>query len=239
MFIKKMFGFFIKFFYPNRCMYCDKIIDPGLKVCNDCEKEIKTCSKTQILHIDENHESLCVSAFEYKDKIRDAILRFKFKNCKNYGEPFAEYMAMVLEENVDLKKYDYITSVPLSKQRKRERGYNQSEIIAYKVSELLDIPYMNVLSKVKDNIPQHNLRKEEREQNVKGVYVVANKDNVKNKNILLFDDIITTGNTMIECSLVLYQSDANRVDCFALAYKGFKYAEKSKKSSNYVSKAEI
>ena len=105
-----------------------------------------------------------------------------------------------------LKKYDIIVIVPISKQRKKERGYNQSELIAREISKITKVPIaQKILYKTKNNVPQSSLNKKQREENAKGVYKAKNTQKVINKKILLIDDIYTTGNTLNECAYALKQ----------------------------------
>lgn len=107
-----------------------------------------------------------------------------------------------------LKNMIIMIVVPISKARKKERGYNQSQLIAKQVSQIINIPIMkNILEKSKDTVPQSTLNKVQRQENAKGAYKVK-KDNykkIKNKNILLVDDIYTTGSTINECAKVLQE----------------------------------
>ena len=114
--------------------------------------------------------------------------------------------------------YDIICSVPIHKKRMKERGYNQSELIAKEIAKnLTNTIYKKVLKKIKDNKRQSELKKEERLQNVKDVYEIQNKQIIENKKIILFDDIYTTGNTVNECSKVLKENGAKEILVLTLA----------------------
>jgi len=111
----------------------------------------------------------------------------------------------------NLKKYDIIIVVPISKQRKQERGYNQSELIAKEISKIIKVPIAKrALYKIKNTAPQSTLNKKQREKNAKGVYKV--NDNIKliDKKILIIDDIYTTGNTVNECAKTLIENGVKR-----------------------------
>lgn len=100
----------------------------------------------------------------------------------------------------------------------KERGYNQSELIAKEIARFLpSIIYKKVLKKVKKNKRQSELKKEERKENVKNVYEIQNKQIIQNKKIILFDDIYTTGNTVNECSKVLKENGATEILVLTLA----------------------
>ena len=111
----------------------------------------------------------------------------------------------------NLKKYDIIITVPLSMQRKKERGYNQSLLVAKEMSKIIEVPIESkILYKTKNTISQSSLNKEEREKNAKGVYKVTNIKKIYTKKILLIDDIYTTGNTVNECAYMFIQKGIQR-----------------------------
>lgn len=123
----------------------------------------------------------------------------------------------------NFKSYDTIIPVPISKKRKKERGYNQSLLIAKelvkqvnKEKKILSL-CADALEKVKNIVPQSTLDKENRLQNVQGVYQLKNKEQLEGKKILLIDDIYTTGSTVKECAKVLQQVSAKKIDVFTIA----------------------
>lgn len=112
-----------------------------------------------------------------------------------------------------LKKYDIIIIVPISKQRKNERGYNQSLLIAKEISKIIKVPILkNAVIKTKHTVAQSTLNKKQREENIKGVYKIKFIKKLYNKKILIIDDIYTTGNTVNEFARVLIQSGIKRTN---------------------------
>ena len=121
---------------------------------------------------------------------------------------------------VQIKKYDIIIPVPISKKRFKERGYNQSHLIAVDLAKTLEMKYLkDGLLKIKDNPAQSSLNQDERENNVKNVYKLNTiyKDKVYLKKILLVDDIFTTGSTANECSRILKEAGASQVGILTIA----------------------
>ncbi len=101
--------------------------------------------------------------------------------------------------------------VPLAKRKLKERGFNQAEEISKELSSFLAIPLIsNCLIKTRETIPQVELATEARKENTKGAFLVKNKDLIKEKKILLVDDIYTTGSTMEECARVLKTAGAKQ-----------------------------
>lgn len=110
-----------------------------------------------------------------------------------------------------LKKYDIILIVPISNKRKKERGYNQSELLAKEIAKIISVKIeKNKILKIKNTLPQSTLNKIQREENVKGVYKAIQIEKIRNKKILIFDDIYTTGNTVNECAKVLVEKGIKR-----------------------------
>jgi ComF family protein len=216
LFIQKI----LNLIYPQKCPHCQNLLYGKQLFCDDCEsKLIRKILITKIF--DENDEknliANCVSPFEYSGCIRSAIKKFKFRNCINFANAFSEEMFKVIKIFFKNEKFDAVTSVPLSKIRLKERQYNQSELLAKNISKFLNLPYCELLVKIKNNQPQYSLNFAKRFENVKNVYDFSFKTSVKNKNILLCDDIVTTGNTLKECIKVLYKNGACKVCCATLA----------------------
>ena len=191
--------------YPQVCSLCGKTNKNSL--CNKCkilfQKEFYFQTENYIQNTERNFQEHSYF-FKYKDLIRSQLISFKF-NERPY---FYKTISKIIEKNIksfeNLKKYDIIIIVPISKKRKKERGYNQSELIAKEISKMINVPiFKNIIIKTKDTKPQSSLNKEGRKQNVIGVYslkITPNIPNLKNKKILIFDDIYTTGNTVNECA---------------------------------------
>lgn len=198
-------------FFPLRCPFCKKVISSDEVVCKSCEEKISLKIIKNILNTRNGHKFMCVSPFFYTEPIRTAIHEYKFRGAKNFGIPFGKYTAAVLTSSVDIKKIDLITGVPLHKIRKRERGFNQSEVFAKEVGRLTKIKYIETLKKVRNNKIQHELGLKERIENVKGVYKAIDNDIVKGKTVVICDDILTTGNTMSECANVMFDAGAKEV----------------------------
>ena len=106
----------------------------------------------------------------------------------------------------------FIVPIPLTKKRLKQRGFNQSEEIAKELAKFLEIPLANnILLKVKETRAQVELSGKDREENLKGVFAVRNNDLIKNKNILLVDDVFTTGSTLKEAASVLKVAGAKQI----------------------------
>ena len=200
----------INLIYPQTCSICGKINTKPL--CNKCNNKLKKeyCFKTD--YYTENKNFIEHSYFfRYKDIIREQILALKFKEKPYVYETIAYFLKKSKKSFENLKKYDIIIIVPISKQRYKERGYNQSQLIAKKISQILKIPINNkILYKNKNTVQQSTLNREQRIQNAAGVYQAINCQKIVDKKILLIDDIYTTGSTVDECAKELVNNGITR-----------------------------
>lgn len=223
----------ISVIYPNKCIFCKQIIDSQAAavnnyVCEKCSKNLPIIPLTiRDIH-DRNEESgkyiieysfdKCISYFYYKDVVKRAIGDFKFNGKQSYSKPFADYIFRMINESLDEVNFDIIAYVPMHKLSKRKRGYNQARLLAVELSKLLKIPISDdILLKTRKNKNQHTLKLSLRCENVKGVYSAQNKSKILGKNILLVDDIVTSGYTTSECAKVLKESGADKVYCVSIA----------------------
>jgi ComF family protein len=160
---------------------------------------------------------ICISGFSYTGIIRNAIKKFKFEYKKNYYKIFSEFLANSIKIYFKNQKLNLISYVPITKEKSAERGYNQSELIAREVSKILKINFESTLEKINNNYSQQKLNFNQRQLNINGAYAIKKNINIKNKIILLIDDVVTTGATLHECSKILSQENTN-IFCACVAY---------------------
>ena len=121
------------------------------------------------------------------------------------------------ERIVEFQRHTYIVPVPLHWLKKLIRGYNQSALIAKRLSKLIGIPYLDPLCRSRWTRSQTKLTRTKRKQNLKNVFKLKNGIDLESKSIILVDDVFTTGSTMAACTLELLNAGANHVDILALA----------------------
>ncbi len=211
-FIKCIFEAVKDWLFTVKCPYCRKVINRHDYACAECkikfpEHAYKTLAVGGIF---------CASAFPYKDNYAKAVKDFKFRNYANYAKQLSVMLVMAIMEIFPDEKFDVITCVPMHKNGIKERGYNQAELLARECAEIMQIPYVDSLEKYKDNRKQHSIKATERANNVKGVYRIKDKKLVKSKNILIIDDIITTGHTLGECARILIKGGCSGISCATL-----------------------
>ena len=165
-----------------------------------------------------NYFNYHIYFFKYEGIIRQAILRYKFREKSYLYKSFTNFFIKNKKFCGFLEKYDIIIPVPISSKRNKERGYNQSTLIARELSKKLNLRLVkNCLYKTKNVIEQSKLSKDEREQNIQGVYSLNNPNLLENKKILLVDDIYTTGSTVNECCKVLLSAKPSEIAVLTIA----------------------
>lgn len=199
--------------FPERCPYCNKVISPALACCIDCYENFPEIIYERMAF----GGYPAVSPFAYIEPYDKAVRAFKFFGNLQSAPQFAEVMAKAVNEAYSHEEFDIISFVPLHPNKLRERGFNQSYILAKELSELLLIPCDELLIKTKDNPPQHKTEAKDRKKNVSGVYKAVSEDKLRDKRILLVDDIITSGHTLGECARILREGGAARVCCVTFA----------------------
>lgn len=202
--------------YPPKCMFCGEVLHSG-KVCMECEKTLPY-TKGDSVHQRFPYVNACYSPLYYEDGVREAVLKFKFGHREFYSVKFGEIMSECAEKNLDCGGIDVISYVPLSRKRQKQRGYNQAKLLAKEISKRTDIPLASTLKKIK-NIPAQSGIKDAkiRRANVIGVYSVPNAEKVRDKTVLLIDDVVTTGATLSECARTLKRAGADKVYCLSIA----------------------
>lgn len=223
MILKKL----LSVFFPHKCTFCRKPIDYNnyRYICKDCEENLpyiqgSTCIKCS--HpVEPTAMPVCYNCRKYKysfsgsftpllykDNVKKAIIGMKFYNKEAYCHSFS----FLISQQVILKNFpsfDFITYVPLSKERFNKRGYNQSEIIATECSEILNVPIKSTLLRKDGSKQQSRLNLSERRKNVRNSFFP--KDISLSGTALLIDDVYTTGSTADYCSSLLLKMGCSKV----------------------------
>ncbi|MBP3596336.1 MAG: ComF family protein [Clostridia bacterium] len=202
-------------FFPPVCGICGEKNQNWL--CSKCKIDIEIKKKNINTKVYLKYYEEILFIFKYEE-IRNEILQYKFSNKAYLSNMFVNIILNDKKICDKIKLYDIILSVPMTKKKKSRRGYNQTELISKKISQNLNIEYKNnVLVKEKNNLTQSSLTEKERFENVKNVFKVQNEEIIKNKKIILFDDILTTGATVNECAKQLKKAGAKEILVFTLA----------------------
>ena len=204
------FDYCIDLIYPRKCAFCGKKINERY-TCRKCSNIIEYYhEKVDISASEDKKCDVIVSAISYDGFVKEKILQYKFRNAKYLAPAFAEILVPKIDKYSP--DFDFIVSVPISRKRLRERGYNQSDLIARYLSKFANIQYKaDLLVKTKNNLRQSELDLNERKENVKDAYSIKNVEVIKKKKIILIDDIYTTGATLNECAKILKNAGADEV----------------------------
>ena len=222
-------------FFPPRCVVCDRPLtyrESG--VCINCENSLHIIRDPRCMKcgkevseerdvfckdcIDHAHRfESCRSLFLYDDAMKKSIYRFKYDGRKEYAAYYAKVIAKELGEWILSVKPDAFIPIPLHPNRLKKRGYNQAELIAAKLSALINIPVKtDVLIRQTDTIRQKELSLSARENNLKKAFK-TNENDVKLDTALLIDDIYTTGATMDAAAACLKDAGVSRVYALSLS----------------------
>ncbi len=205
------------------CVCCKERFNPrhieksfnNLGICSECFKKIEPVPMFNPIEGIGN-VNYYISGFYYNDTMKSLIHRYKFGGEYALADLFSTMLYERIKDISELYEFDFITSVPISRKRFLTRGFNQAELIARKVSEMLDIPYVICIHKSRHTIAQSVLKKKKRADNIRGAFI-ADSERVRGKRILLVDDIITTGSTMNECARELFSKNAEFIAGISLA----------------------
>jgi len=201
--------------FPPRCVLCRKILQKDeTDLCKDCREHQPLYDKSKI-HL--SFLAQWTGLWYYKENVRSSILRYKFYGRRSYGQSYGKLLAMKLLTD-GFNDADVLTWVPISRRRKRTRGYDQVEILGRVVAAELGMPLMSTLRKIRHTKPQSTMGDAaHRRANVLGAYTVMDSELIRGKRVLLLDDILTTGATASECARVLLTAGAKEVKLATLA----------------------
>lgn len=195
-----------KLLWPNRCVLCDKLLEDG-DICIPCANTagVYHHNPWKIIHVKD-----WIALWQYTGAVRDSLIRCKFNRRRSYCETYGRELARRLK-NAPFS-FDIVTWVPVSFLRKWERGYDQVELITRRVGKELGIEAVKTLHKHRHNRRQARIKsKDARVANVRGVYKAADPENFCGKQVLLIDDIVTTGATVSEAARILKKAGAKTV----------------------------
>ena len=210
-------GFVLDLLFPPKCVFCGKVLDTGeTGLCRRCQRELPWLTGSEA-ELTGEFFSLCAAPLRYQDKVRDSIRRYKFMGRRGYYKVYGRLVAQCVHDHL-AGRYDLITWVPLSPKRKKDRGYDQSFLLASAAALELGEVAVETLRKERNTDPQSGITEDaQRRANVLGAYTPVDKALVEGKRVLVIDDVVTTGSTLSECARVLRTMGAADVVCAALA----------------------
>lgn len=225
------YGKLIKsYIYPDRCVFCDRVVDHGISVCKKCRKTVPVIKGARCFGCGKPKDKCkcagrrrfydgVAAPFMYSGVVQTGVKLWKYGGRHKNTEFFGKAMKRVIDANYKNIDFDFICYVPQTEKEKEKRGYNQSRALADELSMLTGIPVKGALCKVFETRRQHDLPWYLKSGNVLGVFECIDAQGVKGKNILIADDIKTSGCTLGECAKVLKLSGAEKVYCVVIAVR--------------------
>ena len=215
-------------FYPSLCTVCSAPVEDSEYVCDPCSRKaprIKapfcaTCSEpfqgaltdtfscancaNRVLHFDS-----AVSAYRSRGIVRKIVHEFKYSHQLHLRYPLADWLVETLDDpRLAGRRFDIVAPVPLHPARKRERGFNQAELLAHLLSARADLAMRDVLERVRYTTTQTAFDRTERMENLHNAFRLRKNADVRGLRVLLVDDVLTTGSTLSECARVLKAAGA-------------------------------
>lgn len=208
-------------FFPARCAVCGKILRAGRHICPECDKNLERIDKLCISCGSDKKQCTCkwqvfrfrgcIGAFNKGDNSMAAVKNFKIGGNSYIADFLAYNMADKFKKHYADIRFDAVTAVPVHPVKKFFKGYNHSEMLARRLGKDLSLPYYELLGKIQFNKGQHNLKRQQRFQNVKGMFSAKLPPDIE--TVLLVDDIKSTGATLDECARALMFAGAKDVYC--------------------------
>lgn len=225
----------LQLFYPLSCPVCGKKLPVGIVVCETCKEKLPFMKEPYCMKCGKQLESetaeYCfdcsrhphfykqgIAVFGYDACIRKAIYEFKYKNRRDKAAFFAKFMAEALEEKHEFWKTDILVPVPIHNKKKKERGYNQAEVLADAVAVQSGfVVKKDLLYRTRATLPQKELTNQQRYLNLKAAFAVDEKQCAGISRVILIDDIYTTGSTIDHCARMLRAAGVSEVYYAAIA----------------------
>ncbi len=190
---------------PPFCVSCGRSLRHEVKKCAACEGEVF------------HYDRAFACAF-YEGTMRELIHAYKFGGRKYLKNFFARSLVRFIRRHLSGRRFDAVAAVPMDPEKKRSRGFNQSELLSAPIARALKMSDASrELTRKKSDSPQALLAKTDRKTNVKNRFAVKNTADFKAKNVLLIDDILTTGHTASECAKALKNAGAASVTVLTCA----------------------
>lgn len=229
-YISSFINSIIDFIYPPVCFVCNQsIMRNELPVCRSCWEKFTAVNsshptwieiKSKFLNRGNVKDIISCYLFESEGKLQEVIHLLKYKEIKSVGIRFGRELGKVILSSAQFASADYLIPVPLHRLKKRERGYNQSELLCKGITQILPINFIpDFLERIRYTQSQTNLNMAERIANVEDAFDInkSYKTFVHGKSFIIVDDVITTGSTIDACAARLIEYGAGSVYAASVA----------------------
>lgn len=238
---RDLFGSVLEWVYPSVCIHCGKpgaiicetclaALEPvGKHYCSRCGKPLKFGQRCGLCRRSDFRFQSSRAPYLYEGPAAAMVKRLKYRGCMSLIPIMADLLTdfwHTLDWNAEL-----VIPVPLSKRRRTERGFNQSELLGAAFAKRAGLPIRpGALMKTRDTLQQVGLDADQRRENLREAFS-AEPVMVKGKQILLLDDVMTTGSTFAECSAVLLEAGAKSVRCLSFATTTADHGKKAERAA--------
>ena len=232
-------------FYPPKCPVCGEKVMEDTKFCGTCQNRVERVPLMACQNCGRAFEHcMCdinqagdyfktAGVFYYNDEMKRAVANLKFKKDTSGARFFAGEMSERVKEAFNGDEFDVIIPVPLGPVRYKQRGFNQCDLLAKGMSEDLKVPEdKKSVKKWLETKAQSSLPGDRRRENIQGVFKVENKDDIKDKRVLLVDDVVTTKSTANEIARTIMDAGAENVHILALCVTKIVYKYERRNSAH-------
>ncbi|MBD3378296.1 hypothetical protein GF406_24925 [candidate division KSB1 bacterium] len=205
--------------YPPVCVLCQSPLDAEQHyLCSACWHSFPRAVPATIMGTEYHAFTCSVAAFDYDRSVQKVVHFFKYRHLPALAREMGLELAETLKGSPIVNEIDLIVPVPLHPLRRREREYNQAEIISSAIAGHLSLPHCaNALHRTQYTRPQASMDREHRFDNVKHAFTFNSLCDVKLKSVAVVDDVLTTGNTLNACARILSQAGADKVFALSIA----------------------
>jgi len=226
--LERMLNEVVSLLFPKTCDACGLAMNKQLEqICTACRMNLPQTNA----HLSKNNpfeklfwgrielnKATAFFKFESKGGVQRLIHNLKYEGVKEIGHTLGKFSAQHLNQSSFFDSIDAIVPIPIHEKKEKVRGYNQSHFIADGISEILDIPAIkNAVKKEIHTESQTRKSRYNRWKNVKTTFKVTDSDVLKNKHLLLVDDVVTTGSTVEACGIELLKVEGVQLSFLAMA----------------------
>ena len=235
--IRSLLDTLLELFYPSNCVGCGQPQDVGVLLCEQCKETsprvqapfCRRCSRPfEGIIVGEFSCPNCedrppafdcvVSTYQAKGVLRELIHRFKYGRQFYLRRVLTDFLVEAMQDvRIQGNPADYLVPVPLHPTRFRERGFNQADALAETLSQRTQLPILRCLERRRYTNTQTRYDRQERMQNLRNAFSLRKNSDVREKHLVLLDDVLTTGSTLHECALVLRAAGAESVRAVTVA----------------------
>ena len=218
----------LNLFFPKVCYACDAILsDNELHICTSCRHDLPVTNyhfnnddpvKKVLYGRTDIKQGTALFHFQKQSRVQQLLHNLKYQGHHEIGKTLGQWLGHELKASGKYTTIDLVVPVPLHKKKQRKRGYNQVAKFGQEIARALNVPYHDsILVKTSSTETQVHKKRRSRWQNDQEVFTVVNLDLIKNKHVLIVDDVITTGATLEACAQQLQKGYQVKISIATIA----------------------